>query len=446
LDNYNEGVLAHTLTFTPEQDETFFQELPAAAAVFLLRGEEGEPYVSKTANLRRRMQRLLGRPPENSKRLNLRDRVREVAFTQTGSEFESQILLYRLLRQSFPKTYAARLRLRPAPVVKLHLENEYPRASVTTRLGRTWHTCAQPPSADPGPHARTSDGLTEPSSSARPDSRGRLSPQVSNLYYGPFASRVAAERFASDALDFFKMRRCVDDLHPDPSFPGCVYSEMKMCLAPCFKGCTDAEYYAEVARVQAFFDTAGESLARELAEQRERASAETAFEEAAAIHTRIEKLKPVLAQVAEIVRRIDQLDAIIIQPSAEPGTVSLFRFRSAQILGPSLFRIERKYEVSESPNAHSQSAKPQSMESRVEEAIDSIYQQQSEPTAAHIEHLAILKRWYYRSHRAGEIFFADDRGSWPLRRIVRGIGRVYKGEESPIPGSLPVSETPSSQL
>jgi excinuclease ABC subunit C len=403
LGNYNEGVLARTLTFSPEQDESFFQELPASAAVFMLR-DEGEPYVSKTANLRRRMQRLLGRPLEKSRRLNLRDRVRAIEFTPTGSEFESQILLYRLLKQSFPKTYAARLRLRPAPLVKLHLENEYSRASVTTRLGKL-------------------DGQ--------------------NLYYGPFASRPAAEKFASDALDFFKMRRCVDDLHPDPSFPGCVYSEMKMCLAPCFKGCTDDEYRAEVARVQAFFDSSGESLARELAEQRERASADTAFEEAAAIHARIEKLKPVLAQLPEIVRRIDRLDAIIIQPSAEPGTVSLFRFQSAQLFGPSLFRIDRNYEAVEPTNVQTQSARPQSMESRVEEVVDSFPRPEFEPSAAHVEHLAILKRWYYRSHRVGEIFFADEKGSWPLRRIVRGIGRVYKGEDSETPTANPTIKTPS---
>ena len=60
------------------------------------------------------------------------------------------------------------------------------------------------------------------------------------------------------------MRRCVDDLHPDPAFPGCIYSEMKMCLAPCFKGCTDEEYAAEVARVQDFFENAGQSLGREI--------------------------------------------------------------------------------------------------------------------------------------------------------------------------------------
>src|SRR5438105_14179864 len=112
--HYNEAVPAHKLSFSPEYGESFFQELPTAAAVFLLRGE-GEPYISKTANLRRRLQRLLGPRNENSKRLNLRDLIRQIEFTVTGSDFESQFLLYRLLRQTFPKTYAALLRLRPAP-------------------------------------------------------------------------------------------------------------------------------------------------------------------------------------------------------------------------------------------------------------------------------------------------------------------------------------------
>ena len=45
-----------------------------------------------------------------------------------------------------------------------------------------------------------------------------------------------------------------------------------------------------------------------------------------------------------------------------------------------------------------------------------------------LEHLAILKRWCYRGTRVGEIFFANDKGELPMRRLVRGIGRVYKGE------------------
>jgi len=52
-------VLAEKLSFSADLDERFFLELPAGAAVFVFRGD-GEPYVSKTANLRKRLQRLLG--------------------------------------------------------------------------------------------------------------------------------------------------------------------------------------------------------------------------------------------------------------------------------------------------------------------------------------------------------------------------------------------------
>jgi excinuclease ABC subunit C len=413
-------VLARTLLFSSAQDESFFDDIPASSAVFQLRGE-GEPYISKTANLRRRLQRLLRPPIGESKRLNLRERVREVEFTHTGSDFESNFLLYQLLRESFPENYAKRLRLRPAPLVKLHLENEYPRASVTTRLGKM---------------IRAEDTGAGPKD---------------NVYYGPFPSRAAAEKFSSDVLDFFKMRRCVDDLHPDPAFPGCIYSEMKMCLAPCFKGCTDDQYHAEVERVRAFFDSGGESLTRELGGQRERASAELAFEEAAAIHARIEKLKPVLAQRPEIVRRIDQLDALIIQAASQAGAVCLFRFRDACITGPSPFLIEDRHEVlaGSSTNSgtlsHKPGTQPRTMEARVQEAIQSFAHPGSGSSAERNEHLAMLKRWYYRSNRIGEIFFTDEKGLWPLRRIVRGIGRVYKVEDSPTPAAFhSITETPST--
>jgi len=399
-------VLARALTFSSDSDGTFFQEIPAAPAVFILRGD-GEPYVSKTADLRRRLQRLLGRPTEQSKRLNLRERVREIEFTLTGSDLESQLTLYRVQRKTFPKTYATRLRLRAAPLIKLHLENAYPRASVTTRLSA---------------HGK-------------------------NFYYGPFPSRAAAEKFSSDALDFFKMRRCVDDLHPDPAFPGCVYSEMKMCLAPCFKGCTDAEYQAEVTRVKNFLDSGGESLARELAEQRERASAELAFEDAAAVHTKIEKLKPLLSQLPEIVRRLDRLDAVIVQPGAEPNSVCLFRFRDCQFDGPLIFAIGMSNETQAAVQTAAGPTKPRTMESRVQEALNAFPQLQVTSALQRMEQLAMLKRWYYRSHHVGDIFFAEENGEWPLRRIVRGIGRIYRGEKSSDPSvvSATAETLPTSQ-
>ncbi|HVO80935.1 MAG TPA: hypothetical protein VMT28_09395 [Terriglobales bacterium] len=382
-------MLAQRIEFDPGRDAELFASVPAAPAVFLLRGADpqAEPYVSKTANLRRRLQRLLGPPTEHSKKLNLRDRVRWIEYTSTGSDFESGFLLYRLLRATFPKTYSDRLRLRFAPLVKLHLDNEYPRASITTRLGRL-------------------DGKA--------------------LYYGPFLSRAAAEKFANDSLDHFKMRRCVDDLHPDPKFPGCIYSEMKMCLAPCFKGCTDDEYRAEVARVQAYFDTGGHSLVREISAQRDQASTDLKFEDAAAHHARLDKLKPVLGQLPDAVHRIDRLAALMVQPSATPGCVAFFRIDAARITGPLGFPIQAE-----------EHTKSQSMESRIQEALATLPPAEATSSLETMEHLALLKRWYYRSSRVGEIFFADEKGTLPLRRIVRGISRVYKGEKPEVEAVQP---------
>jgi excinuclease ABC subunit C len=383
-------VLSTRLEFTPAQDAETFSRLPSAPAVFALRGDNpnSEPYITKTANLKRRLQRLLGAPTHQSKRLNLRDRVCWIDFTPTGSEFESGFLLYRVLRSAFPKAYADRLRFRFAPLVKLHLENQYPRASITTRLGR---------------HGRS-------------------------LYYGPFPSRIAAEKFANDSLDFFKMRRCVDDLKPDPQFPGCIYSEMKMCLAPCFKGCSDEDYAAEVSRVQAYFDSGGESLVREISTQRDQASASLEFENAAALHARMEKLQPLLAQLPEIVRRIDHLNGLMIQPSATEQSVCFFRIEAGQLYDPMIFPIQT-----------SEHAKSQSMESRVEMALEAAPRARSTSANETMEHLALLKRWYYRTSRTGEVFFADAKGALPMRRVVRGIARVYHGEKAPSANVAPAT-------
>ncbi|MGA7697357.1 MAG: excinuclease ABC subunit C, partial [Candidatus Sulfotelmatobacter sp.] len=87
-------MLTERLEFAPERDALVFATVPAAPAVFLLRGEDpqAEPYVSKTANLRRRLQRLLGPVEERTKKLNLRDRVRSIEYAPTGSDFESGFL------------------------------------------------------------------------------------------------------------------------------------------------------------------------------------------------------------------------------------------------------------------------------------------------------------------------------------------------------------------
>jgi len=381
------------IEFAPGHDAEFFAAAPAAPAVFVLRPKEAgaEPYVSKTANLRRRLQRLLA--PAEGRRLSLRERVSAVEFSEVGGDFEAGFALYRLLRREFPEKYAERMHLRPAPLVHLLTENPYPRVVVTSRI---------------------------------------RSLRSGGAYFGPFASRAEAEQYANDSLDFFLLRRCTEELVPDPAFPGCVYSEMKMCLAPCFKGCSDERYAEESARVERYFETAGHSLLVEISRARDEASERLEFETAAAAHTRLEKLKSVQSRIAEIVHSIDQLNGLLLQPSHLPGHIALFRVAGGMLLGPIAFDLRARAlrpDAKAPPNGHPQSVPTQSMEARIRELLGTANPALPKSAQEWMEHLAILKRWYYRTNKVGEIFFEDEHGVLPMRRVVRAVGRVLKGEK-----------------
>jgi excinuclease ABC subunit C len=387
-------LLTHSIPFSLDLPAEFFTQFPASAAVFALRGadENAEPYVSKAANLRRRLQRLLSPPASQSKRLNLRELVVRIDYELTGSDFESGLLLYRLLRHEFPKSYQKRMRLHHAPLIRLNLQNAYPRAYVTNKLGKI---------------------------------------AAGSLYYGPFQSRALAEKYMNDSLDLFKIRRCTFELHPDPAFPGCVYSEMKMCLAPCFQGCTDEAYMDEVARVQHYFDSGGESLLRELETERDRLSAELDFEAAAQAHTKVAKLKGILSICDDICRRLDQLDGVIIQPSLESGALTLFRFRKGELCGPEKIVVPHKPELKEDePTLPEEAAEPSpSLDEILRNALKNLEGQGAKSAAQFSEELAILKRWYYRTHKTGEIVLAKADGELSMRKIMNAVNRVSRGEK-----------------
>ncbi|MHB1700294.1 MAG: hypothetical protein ACYCSN_09155, partial [Acidobacteriaceae bacterium] len=216
--------------------------------------------------------------------------------------FESTLLLYRAYTQIHsPAEARKRLRLHTPFFIRFASENAYPRAYVTNRLAKKSIDCC----------------------------------------YGPFPSRTAAERFLDESLNLFKLRRCSDDLKPDPAFPGCVYSEMKMCLAPCFKGCTDERYAEEAAAVKRYLETRGASLLTEIAGARDAASEAMEFEKAASLHAQMQKAKAAATLVDEMVRPVPQLDALILQPSSTAtgpsADVALFLLRGGVLAGPVAF-------------------------------------------------------------------------------------------------------------
>src|SRR5271170_4216477 len=269
-----------------------------------MRAENAEPLLIRTQDLRRRLERLLGQPDPTSKRLNLRQLARGIRYRLTGSKFEQTLTYYQHAKQIFPKRYRALTRLRPPAVLKVSLRNAYPRCYVTRSIAV--------------------DDIGAPTAGA---------------YYGPFPSRKSALAFSEQALDLFKVRRCQIKIRRDPTFPGCIYSEMKMCLAPCFAGCTKEEYDAEVQRLVQFLDTNGNSLHAAIEADRERASADLDFERAAQLHKRIEKLDASLRFRPELARRVADLDAVILQRAAEVQSIGVFGIHGGRLAEPFFLRF-----------------------------------------------------------------------------------------------------------
>jgi hypothetical protein len=279
----------------------------------------------------------------------------------------------------------------------------------------------------------------------------RPSQRESNWAYGPFPSRTAAERFADEMLKLFLLRRCTDDLDPHPDFPGCIYSEMKMCLAPCYKGCTDERYAEEATAVRNFLATRGESRLITLRTERDQASGNLEFESAAALHAQVQRVEAVRTLAPELVRPLSQLRTVILQASANPDEVAVFLYENARLRGPAAFstlgmRIQNENSGSSSLFAHPVALEPVPeapliegagevfikvargvLETRMEAALISLAESAEVPSATLRQgHLALLKRWYYRPEvrRSGEIFFPGDDACWPVKAILRGAGRI----------------------
>jgi excinuclease UvrABC nuclease subunit len=346
--------------------------LPNLPAVFLLWPREGAPYLSKTALLRRRLLRLLKERERPSRLLNLRETAARIEYQYTGSTLESAVLHYELARRHFPETYLDTIKLRMPPYVKILLGNAFPRSQVTTQVSRS-----------------------------------------GGLHFGPFRSRASAERFESQFLDLFQMRRCQEDLVPSPDHPGCMYGEMGMCLRPCQEVVGPAEYAHEIDRVVEFLRTGGDSLLDSIARSRDRLSEEMQFEDAARQHKRYEKVQEVLKLRDEMSRDIDGLHGVAITPSTAVDSVELWTVRAGHF--QELVRFS--FEVQE--------GKPAPLDRKLRETFSCV-QPRTLPAKQRQEYLALLARWNYSTWRDGEFLAFESFEDAPYRKLVNAVSRVAR--------------------
>jgi len=346
-------------------------QVPDAPAVFVIEAGAARPYLGRTARLRRRLNRLLGEAAPASRLLNLRSLATRVEYHLTPSRLSAQIHHYLAARTHYPEDYLKHLRLRLPPYVKVLLGNPFPRTQVTTRLSAS-----------------------------------------EALHYGPFRTRAAAERFESELLDLFQVRRCQEDLEVSPDHPGCIYGEMGRCLRPCQEVVSPDEYHTEVLRLTHFLESGGETLLSPIRAARDRLAEELDFEAAQRQHLRIQRIEQVLRLPDDLVAIADRLSGVAVTPSANAGHVELRFLLNAAWLPAVDFRIAAESSGAMIP-----------LDRRLSELTASLVPARL-TVRERAEHLAILARWFYSSWRDGEWLPFATLADVPYRRLVRAISRV----------------------
>jgi excinuclease ABC subunit C len=267
-------------------------ELPLLPGVYLYKDQHGTViYVGKAKNLRFRVRSYFNEDRlADVKTGTLISEARDIEYILVDNNKEALALENNLIKQWKPRFNILLRDDKTFPYIKLTNE-KYPRVFVTRRLIK--------------------DGSS---------------------YFGPYFPGNLAHRLVHFIHRHFKVPSCKVDLTRFHTHP-CLEFHIHRCLGPCVEGLTTDEQYAAAVRdVRLFLEGRLKDLAKDLRARMRQASADTRFEEAAALRdltSTVEEMEEKQKIAAAEGENID-----ILAHYAEPPLVSanLFHLRNGRIV------------------------------------------------------------------------------------------------------------------
>jgi len=223
--------------------------LPDSAGVYIMKGDGDEVlYVGKAADLRKRVASYFRPNARLADRIEaMVERVKEITYIPTSTEAEALIYENSLIKQLAPKYNVALRDDKSYPMLKLTMNEKFPRLFITRQ--------------------KRGDGA---------------------IYYGPY-SDVKLLKAALIALrQIFPLRSC-------GRLPKslCLNYHIKQCLGPCAGKIDDDKYMETVSELKLFLEGKRAELLKILSLRMAEAAGREDFEEAGRIRNRIEVLSSI---------------------------------------------------------------------------------------------------------------------------------------------------------
>ncbi len=282
---------------SPFDFKEFLPGVPLKPGVYLMKSRGGEVlYVGKARELRKRLSSYARiDQAQHGKTAMLLSQVRGIETIVTNTEKEALILESSLIKQYRPKYNVILRDDKSYPLLKVTVQEEWPRLVMTRR--------------------RQKDGAR---------------------YFGPFSSPSAMWETIRYLNSLFPLRRCKEKNLKLKARP-CLNHQMGRCLAPCAEKVGREEYQELVRNVLLVLEGKNQQLVKELSRKMELAAGALNFEAAAELRDRIASLSKTLEKQQVVAAHGKDQDVLGFARQGASVAVALLFVRKGVISGQQAF-------------------------------------------------------------------------------------------------------------
>ncbi|MBX3688868.1 excinuclease ABC subunit UvrC [Dokdonella sp.] len=288
--------------------KAFVRTLSSAPGVYrMFDADDVLLYVGKASNLKKRVGSYFLKPRLEPRITSMIGQIARMETTVVRTEAEALLLEAQLIKS-----------LKPRYNIVLRDDKSYPYIHLT--------------GAKPGVRSRReAEGEAELTVRFPRLEFHRGARDGGGRYFGPFPSAGAVRESLDLIQKLFRLRNCADSYFRNRSRP-CLQYQIQRCTAPCVGFVDEVAYGQQVRHAELFLDGKAEAVMQELVAQMERASAELAFERAAAIRDQIAAVKRVQAH-HYVQGATTDMDVIACALEGGIACVSVLFFRNGIGLG-----------------------------------------------------------------------------------------------------------------
>ncbi|MBC7343446.1 MAG: excinuclease ABC subunit UvrC [Clostridia bacterium] len=273
--------------------------LPDQPGVYLMKDARGQIiYVGKAGSLHHRVKSYFRSPGQLDPKTQVLVRhIADLDYIVTDSEIEALVLECNLIKKYRPRYNVSLRDDKNYPYLRLSIQDEFPRLSVTRSIGK--------------------DGAR---------------------YFGPFVDAGAMHETMKLIQRLFPLRTCSDRSFANRSRP-CLYQHIGRCTAPCAGQISREEYGEMVRGVIDFLEGRGEELVPQLEAKMRQAAARMEFEKAAVYRDQVEAIKKVVAKQKMAQANQEDLDVVAIARGFNQACGQVFFMRDGKVVGREHFLL-----------------------------------------------------------------------------------------------------------